>query len=226
MLERFTRLLPAFGHCASHFGQAGGNARDGVLEFRDAAPLAVLIRLALDVKEFQHGVGAKQIAQFLAVDIGLALAGTAVRGHHQDLGVRLAMLDQPDPFLDKALLGTFARLPDHEINRGRAEEQLMRGAIDTLAAKVPAVERDLCATVRVGDLDRLDFNPMGGGVLPAMESPRSASNRQLLPTSPSPTRMSLASLSTHLRFGFGAQVGFDGFETFVVGRSKFGVKRV
>jgi hypothetical protein len=76
----------------------------------------------------------------LTVNIGLALLRTAVRGDDKYLGARLAALDQLYPFLNEALLGTFARLPDDKVDSGSTEEQLVRGTVDALTAKIPAVE--------------------------------------------------------------------------------------
>jgi len=59
---------------------------------------------------------------FLTVNIGLALLRTVVRGDDDNLGAWLAALNQLNPFLDEALLWTFARLPDDEIDGRRAEE--------------------------------------------------------------------------------------------------------
>ena len=114
-------FLPALGNGASYLGQFGRDASDGLLESLDAASVSLFIRLAIDEKEIEHRLFAEEVPEFLAVNIGLALLGSAVRGDDQDFGVRLAVLDQFYPFLDEALLRPFARLPDHEIDGGRAE---------------------------------------------------------------------------------------------------------
>jgi len=71
----------------------------------------------------------------------------------ENLGALLAALDQLDPFLDETLLGSFARLPDNEINGRCAEEQLVRRTVDALAAEVPAVEGDFFFCFEVGDFN-------------------------------------------------------------------------
>ena len=104
--------------------------------------MTLLIGLAIHEEKVNDGFFAEDVPQFLTVNIGLALLRTAVRGDDDNLGARLAALDQLNPFLDEALLGTFARLPDDEIDGGCAEEQLVRGAVDALSAEIPAVEGD------------------------------------------------------------------------------------
>ena len=133
-LQGFAHILKTFRHGASHFGQFGGEAGDGEFEFFNAFAIPVRVRLAVHKEEVGDGFPAEEIPKFLTVNIGLALLRTAVRGDDQDLCVWLAVLDQFDPFLDEALLGTFARLPDHEIDGGRAEEQLVSGTVDALTA--------------------------------------------------------------------------------------------
>src|SRR3990170_3533604 len=135
-LQGFAHILKTFWHGASHFGQLRREARDGEFEFINAFAIPVRVGLAVYKEEVGDGFPAEEIPKFLTVNIGLALLRTAVRGDDQDLCVWLAVLDQFDPFLDEALLGTFARLPDDEIDGGRAEEQLVRGAVDAL--KVPS----------------------------------------------------------------------------------------
>ena len=110
--------------------------------------LPVLIGFAFHEEKVNDGVLAEEVPQFLTVNIGLALLRSAVRGDDEDLGARLAALDELNPFLDEALLRTFARLPDDEIDGGRAEEQLVRGTVDALSAEVPAVEGDFCFAFR------------------------------------------------------------------------------
>jgi hypothetical protein len=58
-----------------------------------------------------------------------------------------------NPFLDETLLGTFARLPDDEIDGGRAEKQLVCGTVDALPAEVPAVEGEFCLGFGISDFE-------------------------------------------------------------------------
>jgi hypothetical protein len=73
-------------------------------------------------EETDYRVFAEEIPQFLAVNIGLALFRSAMRSDYDDLCGWFAALDQLNPFSNKALLWTFARFPDDEIDGGRAEE--------------------------------------------------------------------------------------------------------
>ena len=131
-----------FRHGATDFGQGCGDAGDGAFEFIDAFAVTVLIGLAIYEEKVNDSVFAEEVPQFLTVNIGLALLRSAVCSDDKNLGARLAALDQLNPFLDETLLGTFARIPDDEIDGWRAEEQLVRGTVDALSAEVPAVEDD------------------------------------------------------------------------------------
>ena len=57
-----------------------------------------------------------------AVNIGLTLLRSAVRGDDENLRARLAALDELNPLFNLSRLRTFARLPDDEIDGGCAEE--------------------------------------------------------------------------------------------------------
>ena len=135
-----------------------------MLEFVDASPLAVFVGFAVYEKEVKHRFFAEQIPQFLAVNVWLALLGAAVGGHDQDFGLRFAVFDELYPFFDKALLRAFARLPNDEVDGGRAEEELVSGTVDALAAKIPAIERNFLATIHIRSSNSSDFDAMRGGM--------------------------------------------------------------
>src|SRR2546421_4342694 len=110
------------------------------------------------MEEVDYSVFAKQIPNLLPINVRLACAGPSVRSHHEDFGVRLAMLHQLDPLFHEALLRTLAWLPHHQIDCRRAEEQLVRRPINSLAAEVPAVQGDLSAGRRILYFHRLDLD--------------------------------------------------------------------
>jgi len=91
-LQCFPRFLPALRHRAAHFRQARGHAGDGIAEFRDAGALAILVRFAVHEEEVNHRLLAEEVPEILPVDVRLACARTAVRGYHEDSGLRLAVL--------------------------------------------------------------------------------------------------------------------------------------
>ena len=160
LLQGETDIGKTFRHGATHFGQFGGDAGDGAFEFFDAFAVTVRVGLAIHKEEVHDGFFAEEVPQFLTVNIGLALLRSAVRGDDENLGARLAALDQLNPFLDEALLWTFAWLPDDEIDGGRTKEQLVCGTIDALTAEVPPVNGDFFSAIRVSDFEELDFDTM------------------------------------------------------------------
>ena len=85
-------------------------------------------------------------------------------GDDEDFGVRFAVFDELDPFFDKALLGAFSWLPDDEVDGGGTEKELVRGAVDALAAEIPTVEGDFSAAGGVNGGDGADFDAVRGGV--------------------------------------------------------------
>ena len=185
----------------------------------------MFIGLALDVEEVNHRVLAEEIPQLLAVNIGLALLRPAVRGDDQDFGRWLAALDELDPFPHEALLRPLARLPDHQIDRGRAEEQLVRGPVDALAAEVPAVEGDFGVAFGVGDFDWFDLDAVRGGVfLPGIAQQRV--HQTGLADFAFADQDEFGFVERDLRGGLGAQVGFDGVEALFVGCGEFRVEGV
>src|SRR6185369_3401005 len=96
------------------------------------------------MKEIDDCVSAKQVPDFLPVNIRLAFLGAIVSCDDEDFGVRLAVLHQLDPFLYESLRWTFAWFPDHQIDSRGTEEQLVCGPVDPLPTEIPAVESDLC----------------------------------------------------------------------------------
>src|SRR5262245_30103035 len=101
------------------------------------------------MEEINHRVPSEEVPNLLPIHVRLALTRPAMSSDDQDFGVRLAVLHQLDPLFDEALLRSFAWLPHHQVNSRGAEEQLVRGPINPLAAEVPAVQRNLRASVRI-----------------------------------------------------------------------------
>ena len=57
-------------------------------------------------------------------------------GDDEDFGLRFAVFDELDPFLNKALLRAFAWFPDDEVDGGGTEKELVGRAVNALAAKI------------------------------------------------------------------------------------------
>lgn len=164
IFEYVAHFLPTFGHGAPNFGELGGGAGNGILEGDDAVALTVGVGFGIDEEEIAQSLLAEKIPEFLAVDIGLAGAGTAVGSDDENFGIGFAVFDEPDPLLDEALLGTFARFPDDEVNGGGGEEKLVGWAIDALPAEIPAVEGQGGAASRVSGLNFANVDAVRSGV--------------------------------------------------------------
>lgn len=136
------------------------------------------------------------------------------------------MLDQFDPFLDKVLLGTFARLPDHKIDGGRAEEQLVCWTVNALAAEIPTVEGDLYFTIGIGHFDGLDLNAVCSrfAFLPRVTT--QCAEQATLAHFAFADEDEFGFVEGDLRGGFGAKVGFDSVYALFVCSGEFGIEGV
>ena len=109
--------------------------------------------------------------------------------------------DHVQPVFHLTLLDAAARLPDQQVERTAAEEELVRDAVDILPAKIPGVELDLDAVFGgVGQAQsmNINFDAVRGGFVflrgfVLRLPPFNALSRVVLPTLPSPTSTSLAS---------------------------------
>ena len=68
--------------------------------FCDAFAVTLCIGLAINEEKVNDGILTEEVPQFLTVNIGLALLRSAMRGDNENLGARLAALDQLNPFLN------------------------------------------------------------------------------------------------------------------------------
>ena len=87
-LENIADVLPFGGDGATDIGQGSGDLRDGCSEFGD-----VFARFAIDEMKTENGVAAKEVNEFLAINVGLPLSGTAVGGDDEDFCVGFAVFD-------------------------------------------------------------------------------------------------------------------------------------
>src|SRR4051812_37011723 len=115
-------------HGTANLWQTRGYPRNSIPKFLYSSTItAIHIWFALHVKKIDNRLFSEHVPDFLPVDIRLTCAGAAVRGNDKYFRVRLAVFDQLDPLLHEALLRTFARLPNHQVDGWGAEEQLMCG---------------------------------------------------------------------------------------------------
>jgi hypothetical protein len=100
------------------------------------------------------------------VDARDALARFAVRGDDDDARVVAdPQADHVQPVFHLTLLDAAARLPDQQVERAAAEEELVRDAVDVLPAEIPGVELNLDAVlggVRQAQPVNIYFNAMRG----------------------------------------------------------------
>ena len=82
-----------------------------------------------------------------------------------DHGNRPVAYPQPDaaqPSLDLVLVLSLPGVPDHEVQRARAEEELMADPVDLLPAEVPRTQDHVSVEFRVAERDRGDLDPVRG----------------------------------------------------------------
>ena len=89
------------------------------------------IRFIVNHEKPEDHVFTKDVPDFLAINIGLALRCAAMSGYDKDFRIWLTVFDKLNPFLHMTLLDTFAWLPDDEVNCGGTKKQLMCGSRQT-----------------------------------------------------------------------------------------------
>ena len=118
----------------------------------------IFVGFAVYMEEIDYCIFAELIQNFLSVNIRLSLSGPTVSCNYQHLCLRFPILDQRNPLFDKALLGAFPWLPDHQIHGWRTEKQLVRRSINPLTAKIPTIQRDFYVTIGIDDGYTLNLN--------------------------------------------------------------------
>jgi hypothetical protein len=109
--------------------------------------------------------------------------------------------DHVQPIFYLTLLDAAARLPDQQVERTAAEEELVRDAVDVLPAEIPGVELDFDAVFILGvATSNHEYQSQPHASLVHLSSalrplfrPFNALSSVVLPTLPSPTSTSLAS---------------------------------
>ena len=141
---------------------------DDLFQFGDADHLAC----GFVGDEAVHFVKADDHVAVLLFEDGLvnardALARFAVRGDDDDARVVAdPQADHVQPVFHLTLLDAAARLPDQQVERTAAEEELVRDAVDVLPAEIPGVELDLDAVlggVRQAQTVNVNFDAVRGG---------------------------------------------------------------
>ena len=98
-----------------------------------------------------------------------ALARFAVRGDDDDARVLAdPQADHIQPVFHLTLLHAAARLPDQQVERTAAEEELVRDAVDILPAEIPGVELDLdpvYGRMRQAETVNINFDAVRGGFM-------------------------------------------------------------
>jgi hypothetical protein len=102
----------------------------------------------------------------------------------------------------------------------------VNGAIDGLAPEVPAVECNFGISLGIGHFDRLDLDPVGGQAALFPRVAAQGTKETTFADFALTDQDELGLVQHHLCFRFGAQVGSNRSETFLVGGCQFRVQWV